>query len=45
VRKDYLREYYQEWLEIANDPTTHMGELKGKFPDITAEYAGKELMD
>jgi hypothetical protein len=37
VRKDIS--HYQEWLEIANDPTTHR-ELKGKFPTCP-EYAGK----
>jgi hypothetical protein len=32
VRKDYLlEEYYQEWLEIANDPTTHIENLKVNF--------------
>jgi hypothetical protein len=40
--EDYLQNNYQEWLEIANDPTTHIGEnLKVNFLTSPAEYAGK----
>jgi hypothetical protein len=41
--KRIISEYYQEWLEIANDPTTHIGEnLKINFlTSPEPEYAGK----
>jgi hypothetical protein len=46
LQKDYLRKYYQEWLEIANDPTTHIGEnLKINFHHLRQNTLEKELMD
>jgi hypothetical protein len=47
VKRIISSEYYQEWLEIANDPTTHIGEnLKVNF--LTSPERNtleKELMD
>jgi hypothetical protein len=43
VRKDYLEEILSRMVRNSQRPyNPHIGELKGKFPDITcAEYAGK----